>query len=592
MNIWFNPSKAIESKLLKIAAETDGMDAEFAPDVHPANPRFGDYQANGVLAFAKARRLNPREIATQLIHAAEASGEFDPAYIQLGIAGPGFINFTLTPRFIWEWQIQFSTRDDYRSGAKALRAGRKVVIDYPSANTAKQAHIGHLRPMVIGQAIARLLDFCGADLVRDNHIGDWGTNFGTLIMKIKRDSVDLSQLGDDALVTLDRLYKEGSLLEKETPELRDTSRQELVLLQNGDAKNTSIWEQIVRISNEAFDKLFQQLGVEVDCTLGESFYRDKVQRVYDELTDTGIAEESEGALVVWHDEVRKFARDNERPFPFNIRKKDGASNYASTDLATMLYRVETFAADEIIYLTDARQQDHFQQLFLTTEKWFRAKQYKLPKLSHVFWGAILGTDKKPLKTKSGESIKLQELLDEARKKALEIVTRKNPELDDTEKRVIAESVGIGALKYADLSSNRTQDYIFSWERLLSFEGNTAPYLLYAVARINSIFRKSGMAPETPIEGASPLETQSELELARKLIGFVAALELTLSDLRPHFLCTYLYELAGVYSSFYNADKVMVDDMPVRARRLLLCARTRTVLMTGLELLGIQPLERM
>ena len=592
MEVWFNPLKTIESKLHKIAAHTKEIGSEFSPDVHPANPRFGDYQANGVLAFAKARNLNPRDLAATLIDAAKASGEFDPACVTLGIAGPGFINFTLTAEFIWEWQLRYSTREDYRRGAKTLKSGQKIVIDYPSANTAKQAHIGHLRPMVIGQAIARLLDFCGADTVRDNHIGDWGTNFGTLIMKIKRDQVDLSGLGSNALATLDRLYKEGSLLEKEQPDLREVSRKELVLLQQGDPENTAIWQQIVSLSNRAFDQLFEQLGVEVDHTLGESFYRDKVQRVYHELTDTGIAEESEGALVVWHDEVKKFARDNDRPFPFNIRKKDGASNYASTDLATMLYRIETFDADEIIYLTDARQQDHFQQLFLTTEKWFRAKGYKQPKLSHVYWGTILGSDKKPLKTKSGESVKLQELLDEARNKAMAIATEKNPELSNAEKHEIAESVGIGALKYADLSSNRTQDYVFSWDRLLSFEGNTAPYLLYAVARINSIFRKVDIDPDKPITNASPLETEAEMTLARKLIGFVTALELALNDLRPHFLCTYLYELACVYSSFYTVDKVMVDDAAVRARRLLLCARTRNILMTGLELLGIQTLERM
>ncbi|NBB79849.1 MAG: arginine--tRNA ligase, partial [Verrucomicrobia bacterium] len=458
--------------------------------------------------------------------------------------------------------------------------------------TAKQAHIGHLRPMVIGQAIARLLDFCGADLIRDNHIGDWGTNFGTLIMKIKRDHIDLRTLGEDALVVLDQLYKEGSILEAEQPALRDISRNELVKLQNGDPENTAIWQQIVDISKKAFDKLFAQLDVEVDVTLGESFYRDKVERIYKELTEIGLAEESDGALVVWHDEVKKFARDNERPYPFNIRKRDGASNYATTDLATVLYRVEEFKAEEVIYLTDARQQDHFQQLFLTTEKWFKAKGYPLPELRHVFWGTILGPDKKPFKTKSGDSVKLQALLDEARNRAFDVVTEKNPDLSVKERREIAEAVGIGAVKYADLSSNRTQDYVFSWERLLSFEGNTAPYLLYAVARINSIFRKAGLTPEEPIGGASPPETEAELALARKLMGFVTALELTLNDLRPHFLCTYLYELTSAYSAFYNADRVMVDDTPVRARRLILCARTRTVLKTGLELLGITPLERM
>ena len=592
MQVWFNPSNIIERELLSIAASLEGFDSTFVPGVRPADPRFGDYQANGVLGFAKKNNLNPRELATRLIEAAQASAVFAPQLVTLEITGPGFINFKLTDQFIWQWQLQFSQREDFQSGAKELKGGRKIVIDYPSANTAKQAHIGHLRPMVIGQAIARLLDFCGADLVRDNHIGDWGTNFGTLIMKIKRDQVDLSQLGDDALVTLDQLYKEGSALEIEQPELRDISRHELLLLQNGDAENTALWEEIVEISKVAFDKLFVQMGIEVDVTLGESFYRDKVERVYQELSETGIAEESNGALVVWHDEVKKFARDNERPYPFNIRKSDGASNYASTDLATVLYRLEEFKADEIVYLTDARQQDHFQQLFLTTEKWFTAKGYPLPQMSHVWWGTILGADKKPFKTKSGESIKLQELLDEARRRALEVVTEKNPDLAESERLEIAESVGIGALKYADLSSNRTQDYIFSWDRLLSFEGNTAPYLLYAVARINSIFRKVGIDPEAPIEGASQIETEAEIALARKLMGFVTALELTLNDLRPHFLCTYLYELAGAYSTFYNADKVMVDDAAIKARRLILCARTRTVLKTGLELLGITPLERM
>ena len=334
------------------------------------------------------------------------------------------------------------------------------------------------------------------------------------------------------------------------------------------------------------------MGVHIDVSLGESFYRDKVERVYRELTEAGIAESSEGALVVWHDEVKKFARDNDRPYPFNIRKSDGASNYASTDLATILYRVEHFKAEEVIYLTDARQQDHFQQLFLTTQKWFNACNYPTPITRHVWWGTILGKDKKPFKTKSGESIKLQTLLDEAFERALAVVTEKNSDLPEAERQTIAYTVGIGALKYADLASNRTQDYVFDWDRMLSFEGNTAPYLLYAVARINSIFRKVGLDPKLPIEGAGPLETDAELTLARKLMGLPSALDLTLNDLRPHFLCTYLYELAGAYSSFYNADKVMVDDPATRARRLLLCARTRSTLMTCLELLGIQPLDRM
>lgn len=592
MQVWFNPSNAIENALKQIAMETEGFGPEFEPGVRPADPKFGDFQANGVLGFAKRNQANPRELGQKLIDAAVASDVFDPELVELSLAGPGFINFKFTTAFLWQWLNTNTTSADFQSGARELKNDRKVVIDYPSANTAKQAHIGHLRPMVIGEAIARLLDFCGAETIRDNHIGDWGTNFGTLIMKIKRDAIDLANLGDNALAALDRLYKEGSALEQEEPELRDVSRNELVKLQEGDATNTALWQQIVDISMAAFDTLFEQMGVKVDIALGESFYRDKVERIYTELSDVGLAEESDGALVVWHDEVKKFARDNERPYPFNIRKKDGASNYASTDLATILYRVEEFQADEVIYLTDARQQDHFQQLFLTTEKWFNAKNYPLPEMSHVWWGTILGEDKKPFKTKSGESIKLQELLDEAKERAFAVVSEKNGDLPEVERREIATAVGIGALKYADLSSNRTQDYVFNWDRMLSFEGNTAPYLLYAIARINSIFRKSELDPDQVIEGASPLETEAEHALARKIMGFVNALELTLNDLRPHFLCTYLYELAGAYSSFYNADKVMVDDDAVKARRLLLCARTRTVLKTGLELLGITPLERM
>ena len=592
MPVWFNPSHTIDQALREVAALMPEFDPEFDPSVRPADPRFGDFQANGVLSFAKKHQVNPRELAQSLIDAAQASNHFDPNLVELSLAGPGFINFKLSTAFLWQWQLDYSTKADYQSGAMQLKSARKVVIDYPSANTAKQAHIGHLRPMVIGQAIARILDFCGADLVRDNHIGDWGTNFGTLIMKIKRDEIDLNTLNEDALATLDKLYKDGSALEKEQPDLRDISRKELVLLQNGDPDNTAIWEQIVEISKIAFEQLFDQIGVEVDITLGESFYRNKVDRIYEELTEIGLAEHSDGALVVWHDEVKKFSRENERPYPFNIRKSDGASNYASTDLATVLYRLEKFKAEEIIYLTDARQQDHFQQLFLTTNKWFKAKGYPLPEMQHVFWGSILGADKKPLKTKSGESIKLQELLDEARARAYEVVTKKNPEFPEQERKAIAESVGIGAVKYADLSSNRTQDYVFSWERLLSFEGNTAPYLLYAVARINSIFRKAEIDPSEALIGASPIETEAELALARQLMGFVTALELTINDLRPHFLCTYLYELAGAYSSFYNTDKVMVPDEAVKTRRLILCARTRTVMQTGLELLGITALERM
>jgi arginyl-tRNA synthetase len=311
--------------------------------------------------------------------------------------------------------------------------------------------------------------------------------------------------------------------------------------------------------------------------------------VYNELTKLGLAEESQGALVVFHPEHPRFKTQ-----PFIIRKSDGASNYASTDLATMLYRVEHFKADAIVVLTDTRQSDHFEQLWLTTQKWFAKTGRKLPRFEHVTFGSILGEDGKAIKTRSGDPIKLKDLLAEAEARAFAIVTEKSPELPETERRDIANAVGVGAVRYADLVQNRSSDYVFAWDKILSFDGNTAPYLLYAVARIRSIFRKQNIEPKDAASGAgaTPPETPGELALARKLASFASALKLTTTTLRPHFLCIYLYELAGEFSSFYTADKVLVDDPAVRARRLLLCARTLLVLETGLRLLGLRPLSRM
>ncbi|WP_269538632.1 arginine--tRNA ligase [Cerasicoccus fimbriatus] len=610
MTLSFDLGRQLDALLRKAAQGLDAFGDDFDPGIRPADPRFGDYQANGVLPYAKQAKVNPRQLATQLVDALLASDDFKGALIQpkkgetptvpegvdyaLEIAGPGFINFRVAPGVLQQWLKEYRDEASFKAGAASRFNGRKIIVDYPSPNTAKQMHIGHLRPMVIGEAVSRILEFCGADVTRDNHIGDWGTNFGTLIMAIKREGVDLSTLGADALPEIERLYKLGTSLEKEDPAIRDISRNELVKLQQGDAENTAIWEQIVAVSNSAFERNYDRLGVKPDLTLGESFYRDKVDRVYDELIACNIAEESDGALVVWHDEVKKFARDNERPYPFNIRKQDGASNYASTDLATVLYRVEELKADEVIYVTDGRQQDHFEQLFLTVDKWFARKEYPKPQLEHVWFGTILGEDGKAIKTRSGEPIRLNELLDEAAKRAADTAAdkMKSPDLTDAEKAAIAEAVGIGAVRYADLSSNRTQDYVFSWEKMLAFEGNTAPYLQMQGARIHGIFRKMGLQPGEGEDGASGLETPEELSLARKLLNLPVALEMAISDLRPHHICTYLFELAGEFSSFYSANHVMVDEADVKARRVMLCARTLAVLETGMHLLGIQTLEKM
>lgn len=338
--------------------------------------------------------------------------------------------------------------------------------------------------------------------------------------------------------------------------------------------------------------MYDLLDVTYDCYLGESHYRDQVEQVYKELQDAKLAEESNGALVVFHPEHKRYSKQ-----PFIIRKSDGASNYATTDLATMLYRKEHFSASDVVIVTDARQKDHFEQLELTSKKWFDASKRTMPNFSHVMFGSINGDDGKPIKSRSGDPIRLKELLAEAIERAYTIVKEKSAEkgadIDEAELRKIASVVGISAIKYADLSQNRTSDYQFSWSKLLAFEGNTAPYLLYAATRVQSIFRNLEAADLENVESkASPYETAEEIALAKKLINFVGVLHTTIDTLKPHFLCTYLYELAGTFSGFYAANKVIVEDEGEKARRILLCQRTLHILKTGLTLLGIPTLERM
>ena len=586
MEIWFHPAKAIAA-LTKNAAQAAGFDADFDPVIRPADPKFGDFQANGALQYAKARRENPRAAGEKLLAAIQSSPEFDKQLVETSIAGPGFVNFKLTKKFLGKWLAKYSGEAELRAAAKQFYGGRKTVIDYPSPNTAKQMHVGHLRPMVIGEAVKRLLKFCGADIVTDNHIGDWGTNFGILIYGIKTSGYKLDPENENSLEELEQMYKRGSALAKADPAAADAARAELVKLQNGDPENVALWNKINEVSSASFARMYKRMGLTIDYTLGESFYRDKVGRIYKELTECGIAEENQGALVVFLREHERFKTQ-----PFIIRKSDGASNYASTDLATLLYRVEHFGAEEVVYVTDGRQQDHFQQLFMTAAKWFGCKGYKLPKLRHVWFGTILGEDGKAIKTKSGEPVRLKALLDEAVARAKKILLEKNPDTPQDEADKIAETVGVAALRYADLSQNRTNDYLFSWDKLLAFDGNTAPYLLYAVARMHSIFRKLDISPDADFSAASEIETEQEIALARKLVALPAVFELTLAELRPHYLCTYLYELAGIFSTFYNANKVIVDDESVKARRLMLCSRTMHVLEAGLRVLGIEPLEKM
>ena len=573
-------------RALRSAAPAAGVDGgSFEPGVRTSDPRHGDFQANGVLAAAKRAGTPPRPLAEALVRAlpADIRRAFD-----VSVAGPGFINFSARPAMLLDWLKAHASAGSLAAAAWAAHGGETWVVDFSSPNTAKQMHVGHLRSAVIGEAICRILAFTGARVVRDNHIGDWGTQYGKLIWACKR-HMDEAALARDPIEEFERLYKLGSAEAESDPAVMEEARAELVRLQAGDPENLALWRRINEASLLAFQRIYDRLGIRFDQTLGESFYNDKVERVYSELAADAISTQSEGAQVVFHPEHPRFKTQ-----PMIVRKSDGAANYATTDLATILYRSEHFHADHILYVVDKRQGDHFEQLFLTARKWFEKRGRKVPGLEHVDFGTVLGENGKPLKTRTGDNIKLRELLDEAAERAFALVTQKSPDFPEDERRRIAEVVGVGSVQYADLAQNRASDYLFSWDKMISLEGNTAAYLLYAVARIRSIFRRHGLACGDPAaeSGADAFQTPGEVALARRLLKFADAVRLASETLSPHFLCLYLYELAGEFSTFYNADKVIVDDPVVRGRRLLLCARTLLILETGLGLLGLRTLERM
>jgi arginyl-tRNA synthetase len=585
MHLAFDLIGELERALAAAAAAAGIEPGSFEPGVRTSDPRHGDFQANGVLAAAKRAGKPPRPIAEAVV-----AGLPDTlrSCFDVSVAGPGFINFSAKPAMLLGWLKGHRSRADLEAGASASHRGESWVVDYSSPNAAKQMHVGHLRSAVIGEALSRLLAFTGARVVRDNHIGDWGTQYGKLIWACKR-HLDESALTRDPIAEFERLYKLGNTAAEQDPGVMEEARAELVKLQGGDPENLALWNRINQASLSAFQAIYDRLGIRFDETLGESFYNDKVERVYGELAAAGISTQSEGAQVVFHPEHPRFKTQ-----PMIVRKSDGAANYATTDLATVLYRCEHFRADCILYVVDKRQGDHFEQLFLTVRKWFAKQGRRVPRLVHVDFGTVLGEDGKPLKTRTGDNIKLKDLLDEAAERAFALVTLKSPDFPEDERRRIAEIVGVGSVQYADLSQNRTSDYLFSWDKMISLEGNTAAYLLYALARIRSIFRRHGLECGDPAaeSGADVFGTPGEIALARKLVKFADALRLATETLSPHFLGLYLYELAGEFSTFYNADKVIVDDPPVRARRLLLCARTLLVLETGLTLLGLRTLERM
>jgi arginyl-tRNA synthetase len=578
---------ALDALGLDQALSLDPSAAEVAPS---ADGRFGDYQSNAAMVLAKKAGRNPRELGQALAETIDVSGLSEPPTL----AGPGFLNFRLTAAFLE--QAASARLAGANCGIEPVAQPRTLVIDFSSPNVAKPMHVGHIRSTILGDCLCRVARFLGHRVVGDNHIGDWGTQFGMLLVGWKT-ALDRAALEADALGEMERIYKAISARCKEDPATLDAARQELVKLQAGDAENLALWREMIRLSQSQFDTIYGRLGVTFDVILGESFYNPRLKAVVEELKARGIATESEGAWCVFSDgggkpEDDPFLikdKDGWRPNPALVQKSDGAANYTTTDLATLEYRMAEWQPDEIIYVTDGRQQLHFRQLFAIFRRW---KPEARVRLAHAWFGSILGEDGKPFKTRSGETIKLADLLDEAEERAGKLVAEKNPDLPEAERSEIARIVGLGAVKYADLSPHRQTDYVFSWDKMLSFQGNTAPYLQYSYVRIRSIFRKGGEAAALRPDAAITISDPAERALAIKLLLFGEVLPQVLEDFRPNLLANYLYELASSFHSFFEACPVLKSEGQTRASRLALCELTARTLQTGLGLLGIEVPERM
>ena len=575
----------LEKKLSEAIAKT-GFPS--TGDLTPAtDPRFGDYQTNAALVLAKQRSENPKTIAEKIIAQLDV-GEWSETPT---VAGAGFINFKLQAAAIAK--KAFELCQDERLGVARARSPRRIVIDFGSPNVAKPMHVGHIRSTVLGDAIARIAQFLGHEVIRDNHIGDWGTQFGMVIYGWKN-LLDEQSLARDPIAELVRIYKEANERSTIDPAVREACRQELVKLQSGDPENLSIWKQCVNLSMRDFESAYALLDIHYDIQRGESFYNDRLAEVVDRLLKSGIAEISQGAVCVFFRDILELADK-----PCIIRKSDGGFNYATTDVATVDYRINDLKADTIWIVTGAPQILHFRQIFEIA----RREGYKAD-FRHVTHGSILGEDRKLMKTRSGENVPLRELLDEACKRARAIVDEKNPDLSDAEKIDIAHKIGIGAVKYSDLSQYRMTDYVFSWARMLSLQGNTAPYLQNAYVRIRSIFRKADVAAplsrgETRRQSAVATEIgdlvlidPSEINLAKRLCQFGEVVPQVLNDFRPNVLANYLFELANSFHAFYEACPVLKSEEPARSSRLALCGLAGRILERGLDLLGIKAPEKM
>ena len=547
--------------------------------LQPAKNRdFGDYQINGVMGAAKKTKQNPRELAQKVADALQQN----PLIATAGVAGPGFINLKLRPEKLAQY-IKDSLQDEHLGIARNSKP-QTIVIDYSSPNLAKEMHVGHLRSSIIGDSLNRVLTFLGHKVIAQNHVGDWGTQFGMLVAYL----IEQQQNGraDLELADLEQFYRNAKVRFDEDKNFADTARDYVVKLQSGDASVLALWQQFVQTSLQHAQAVYKKLGLKLlpaDVT-GESFYNDQLQSTVNELLAKGIAVDSDGTKVVFLDEFKN--QDNE-PAAFIIQKKDGGFLYASTDLACLRYRINTLHGNRLLYVVDARQSLHFDELFTVARKagWLPDAVHA----EHVPFGTMMGKDGKPFKTRSGDTVKLMDLLNEAVTRASALVASKNPELSTDEIAHIGEVVGIGAVKYADLSKNRTSDYIFDWDSMLSFEGNTAPYLQYAYTRVQSVFRKAGTWDNN---AAITLNEAMEQQLAVELLKFEDVLDSVANTSYPHYLAAYLYQIATLFSRFYEACPILKADEATRNSRLQLTSLTGKTLQQGLALLGIDTLETM
>lgn len=562
-------AKIFEATVKKVYGDIETKKIEVSV---ATNEKFGDFQTNFAMMNSKIIGKNPRAIAQEIVDNLESNNVID----KLEIAGPGFINIFLKSEYLGEL-LKKSRNEKY--DFSFLNRDGDVIIDFSSPNIAKRMHIGHLRSTIIGDSVARIYRYLGYHLVADNHIGDWGTQFGKLIIGYRR-WLNQEAYKENAIEELERVYVEFTKQSEEHPELEEEARLELKKLQDGDEENYALWKEFIKVSLDEYEKLYKRLDVHFDTYYGESFYHPMMQGVVDELVEKGLAVEDDGAKVV-------FFPEEDNLFPCIVQKKDGAFLYSTSDIATIKFRRENYNVNKLIYLTDERQQDHFKQFFKITEMLgWDVEKY------HIWFGIMRFADG-VFSTRKGNVIRLEQLLDEGKKRAYDIVNEKNPDLSAEEKDQIAEVVGVGAIKYADLSQNRQSPIIFEWDKILSFEGNTAPYLQYSYARIQSILRKAAAeGKEIDYSKEIKIENKQERALADHIATFPMVVLKAAESFKPNIIADYLFELSKKFNSFYNSCPILNQEDDILYSRGLIAKVAGETIKEGLSLLGIKTLDRM